>query len=133
MLNSAKKQRVLQHLQYTLFFVAFLYDAANYWLKEYHFHGLGIDARYILPFSHDEVVHGRKTIINKRNGCYEDKFAQARLLYLYMMTHPGKKINFMGNELALFNFSDKETEIAPELDGKVTMLLNTGWESFGGE
>ena len=166
--------------------------------------------RYILPFSHDEVVHGKKTIIDKLNGSYEQKFAQARLLYLYMMTHPGKKLNFMGNELAmfrewdekrepdwdllkmpahdsfhryikelnsmylkkkaiwsldytyegfkwvdcksdnkcvfgyirtdgkqtllaLFNFSDKEATISPELDGKVTMVLNTDWEQFGGK
>ncbi len=166
--------------------------------------------RYILPLSHDEVVHGKKTIINKLNGSYEDKFAQAKLLYLYMMTHPGKKLNFMGNELAMFrewdekrepdwdllkmpahdsfhryigelnsvylkrkavweldhtyngfkwvdcksdnkcvfaytrtgksdsvlvvlNFSDKEASITPELDGKVTLLLNTDWELFGGK
>lgn len=166
--------------------------------------------RYILPFSHDEVVHGKKTIIDKLNGNYEDKFAQAKLLYLYMMTHPGKKLNFMGNELAMFrewdekrepdwdllkmpahdsfhryigelnsvylkrnavweldhtyngfkwvdcksenkcvfaytrtgkknsvfvilNFSDKEASIAPKLDGKVTLLLNTDWELFGGK
>ena len=166
--------------------------------------------RYILPFSHDEVVHGKKTIIDKLNGSYEQKFAQARLLYLYMMTHPGKKLNFMGNELAMFrewnekrepdwellkmpahdsfhryilelnkiylkkaalweldhtydgfkwvdcksdnkcvfaytrtgkkntvlavfNFSDKEAKIEPELSGKVTMLLNTDWELFGGQ
>lgn len=165
--------------------------------------------RYILPFSHDEVVHGKKTIIDKLNGSYEQKFAQARLLYLYMMTHPGKKLNFMGNELAMFrewdegreldwdllkmpahdsfhryigelnrlylkkksmwmldhiydgfkwmdckcnnkcvfgytrtdrkqtllavfNFSDAEASIAPELDGEVIMLLHTDWECFGG-
>lgn len=165
--------------------------------------------RYILPFSHDEVVHGKKTIIDKLNGTYEQKFAQARLLYLYMMTHPGKKLNFMGNELAmfrewdekrepdwdllkmpthdsfhryilelnkiylkktaiwkldhtydgfkwvdcksdnkcvfgyirtagkqtllaLFNFSDKEAFILPKLDKKVSMLLNTDWQEFGG-
>lgn len=165
--------------------------------------------RYILPFSHDEVVHGKKTIIDKLNGSYEQKFAQARLLYLYMMTHPGKKLNFMGNEiamfrewderreldwdllnmpahdsfhryigelnrlylkkkaiwaqdhtydgfkwvdcksdnkcvfgyirtdgtqtlLALFNFSDKDAGIAPELDASATMLLHTNWDVFGG-
>ena len=145
----------------------------------------------------------------RRSGKYEEKFAQARLLYLYMLTHPGKKLNFMGNEiamfrewdekrepdwellkmpahdsfnrymkelnrlylkkkalweldhtydgfkwmdckndnkcvfaytrtgkktsiLAIFNFSDKEAALSPELDAKVTMLLNTDWEMFGG-
>ena len=66
--------------------------------------------RYILPFSHDEVVHCKKTIIDKINGTYEQKFAQARLLYLYMMTHPGKKLNFMGNELAMFREWDESRE-----------------------
>lgn len=166
--------------------------------------------RYILPFSHDEVVHGKKTIIDKLNGTCKEKFSQARLLYFYMMTHPGKKLNFMGNELAMFrewdesretdwellkspahnsfhkfilelnklyiqnqslwefdhsydgfkwvdcktdnkcifaytrtnkystvlavfNFSDKESTINPELNGKLTMLLNTDWEQFGGK
>ncbi|MBQ8143461.1 MAG: 1,4-alpha-glucan branching protein GlgB [Butyricicoccus sp.] len=165
--------------------------------------------RYILPFSHDEVVHGKKTIIDKLHGSYEDKFRQARLLYLYMMTHPGKKLNFMGSELAmfrewderrepdwdllkmpahdsfhryigelnrlylrkkafwaldhtydgfkwadcksdnksvfgytrtdnretvaaLFNFSDRAAAIDPDLTGRVTMLLHTDWEPFGG-
>lgn len=46
--------------------------------------------RYLLPFSHDEVVHGKATILNKMNGQYEDKFPQARAMYLYMMVHPGR-------------------------------------------
>ncbi len=66
--------------------------------------------RYILPFSHDEVVHGKKTIIDKLYGNYEEKFAQAKLLYLYMYTHPGKKLNFMGNELAMFREWDETRE-----------------------
>ena len=66
--------------------------------------------RYILPFSHDEVVHGKKTIIDKLYGTYEEKFAQAKVLYLYMMTHPGKKLNFMGNELAMFREWDERRE-----------------------
>ncbi len=54
---------------------------------------------YLLPLSHDENVHGKATILQKMNGDYEGKFPQARAFYLYMYGHPGKKLNFMGNEL----------------------------------
>lgn len=57
---------------------------------------------YMLAFSHDEVVHGKKTILDKMYGSYEEKFAQCRALFLYMLTHPGKKLNFMGNEIGQF-------------------------------
>ncbi len=66
--------------------------------------------RYLLPLSHDEVVHGKKTIIDKIFGSYEDKFPQLRALYLYMYVHPGKKLNFMGNELAMFREWDETRE-----------------------
>ena len=65
---------------------------------------------YILAFSHDEVVHGKKTIIDKLWGTYEEKFAQLKCLSLYMTFHPGKKLSFMGNELAEFREWDEEKE-----------------------
>lgn len=64
--------------------------------------------RFILPFSHDEVVHGKRTIIDKIHGDFDAKFAQLKTLYIYMMTHPGKKLNFMGNELAEFKEWDEK-------------------------
>lgn len=56
--------------------------------------------RYILPLSHDETARGTGALIQRLRG--EDKLRQARLLQLYMICHPGKKLNFMGNELASF-------------------------------
>ena len=66
---------------------------------------------YLLSLSHDEMVHGKKTVIDKLWGTYEEKFAQARLLYFYMLTHPGKKLNFMGSELAHFREWDEDREL----------------------
>lgn len=67
--------------------------------------------RFILPLSHDEVVHSKGTIINKMWGSYEQKFAQCRNLMVYMYTHPGKKLNFMGNEIASFREFDESKEL----------------------
>ncbi len=67
--------------------------------------------KFLLPFSHDEVVHGKKTIVDKMYGSYEEKFSQARALYLYMLTHTGKKLNFMGNELGMLREWDEKREL----------------------
>ena len=67
--------------------------------------------QYLLPLSHDEVVHGKAAIVQKMYGDYEQKFPQARALYLYMMAHPGKKLNFMGSELGHMREWDEAREL----------------------
>lgn len=84
--------------------------------RPYHYHKLTFsmvyfpNERYLLPLSHDEVVHGKATILHKMYGDLEGKFPQARALYLFMMVHPGKKLNFMGNEFGQIREWDEKKE-----------------------
>jgi len=81
--------------------------------RQYHHNQLTFSMAYfysekfLLPLSHDEVVHSKKTIVDKMWGKYEDQFAQCRNLFLYMFTHPGKKLNFIGNEIAMYREFDE--------------------------
>jgi 1,4-alpha-glucan branching enzyme len=86
-------------------------DTLSYFSKQaihrkYHHNDLTFSMLYaftenfLLPFSHDEVVHGKQSMLHKMPGDEWQKFANLRTLYTYMFTHPGKKLLFMGTEFA---------------------------------
>ncbi len=66
---------------------------------------------YCMPISHDEVVHGKKSFIDKMHGAYDDKFAQARVALMLQMTYPGKKLLFMGTEYGQFREWDFDNSL----------------------
>lgn len=93
------------------------YYSSNFSMRQYKHNQITFsmayfsNEKYLLPLSHDEVVHSKKTIVDKMYGTYEQKFSQCRNLFLYMFTHPGKKLNFAGNDIAMFREFDEAKEL----------------------
>ena len=84
------------------------YIQEDYLFRKYHQNQISFSMMYarsenfILPLSHDEVVHGKKSIIGRQQGDYDRQFAGLRALAVYQITHPGGKLNFMGTEFGQF-------------------------------
>jgi 1,4-alpha-glucan branching enzyme len=93
------------------------YMAIDPIFRKYHHNQLTFSMIYaftenfLLPLSHDEVVHMKRSLISKMPGDDWQKFANLRLLYTYMFCHPGKKLLFMGSELAQWGEWDSENPL----------------------
>lgn len=97
------------------------YISQDPYFRSYHHNELtfsmiyAYSEKFMLVFSHDEVVHGKSSMIGKMPGNIEEKFANLRLTYAYMMTHPGKKLLFMGQDLAEFEEWNENRAVKWEL------------------
>ncbi len=100
----------------------FEYVATDPVYRQYHHSKLtfplmyAYSENYVLPVSHDEVVHGKKSLVDKQFGSYDDKFAGMRAFLVNMMTMPGKKLMFMGSEFAQY----REWDFANQLEWFMT-------------
>jgi 1,4-alpha-glucan branching enzyme len=96
----------------TLKFMAYNPIHRKYHHNQLTFRGLyAFTENYTLPLSHDEVVHGKGSLLNKMSGDYWQKFANLRLLFGYMFTQPGKKLIFMGGEIGQWSEWNHERAI----------------------
>ena len=95
----------LEYAEYDPVYRKYHHDKTTFSLT-YSFH-----EQYVLPISHDEVVHGKLSFLDRMPGDYWHKFAGERLFYAWQMTHPGKKLGFMGNEIGQFREWDFEGQI----------------------
>ncbi len=108
------------NLKWNMGFANDFYDYVSLdpYFRQYHHTALNFpimyafNENYVLPISHDEVVHGKKSFIDKMYGSYEDKFRQFRAAMLLIMTYPGKKMLFMGTEYGQF----REWDFADSLE-----------------
>lgn len=97
------------------------YISQDPYFRSYHHNELtfsmiyAYSEKFMLVFSHDEVVHGKSSMIGKMPGSIEEKFANLRLTFAYLMTHPGKKLVFMGQDLGEFDEWNENREVQWEL------------------
>jgi 1,4-alpha-glucan branching enzyme len=106
--------------------MGWMHDMLDYFTKEsvyrkYHHNNITFSLLYaftenfVLPISHDEVVHGKKSLIGKMPGDEWQRFANVRAFFAFMYTHPGKKLHFMGSELGQYEEWNNDASVRWDL------------------